>query len=340
MKPKFQSRTSRKSGQRARWELPSVSVIGAGNWGKALALALHRAGATVPEIIVRRKSRSNAKLAAAVGARSTTLDRAELNADVLWICTPDAAIRSVAADLAGYLSAKAAVNARGSRITSRRVQPIVFHSSGALASEELAALHAVKASIASVHPLMTFPRNTRPTQKGLTGVPFALEGDARACRAARKLIAALGGEAFTLPAKDKALYHLFGAFISPLLVALLTAAGEAASAAGWSAQQTRRRMEPIVQRTVENFFADGPGRSFSGPIARGDAATVARHLKALHAHPHLASIYRELSRFALRSLPARNLSEIEDVLDGIQEQTHRKPAHLHPLQETIRRMRH
>jgi predicted short-subunit dehydrogenase-like oxidoreductase (DUF2520 family) len=311
MKQGAESRDTRRSGPRTRQKLSSVSVIGAGNWGKALALALHGAGTAVPEIIVRHKSRSNAELAAAVCARNTTLDRAELNADVLWICTPDAAISRVAADLAARISAKAAVNARDSRIISRRIPPIVFHSSGALTSEELATLRAVKASIASVHPLMTFPRRkAQSTQarasKKLTGVPFALEGDARACRAARKLISTLGGEAFTLPAKDKALYHAFGAFTSPLLVALLTAAAEVASVTGWSALQTRRRMRPIVERTVENFFADGPGESFSGPIARGDAATVARHLAALRSHPHLAAVYRDLSRFALRSLPARN----------------------------------
>lgn len=296
-----------------------MSVIGAGNWGTALALALHRAGVAIPEIIVRRKLRSSTELATAVGARSTTMDRAELDADVLWICTPDAVISSVAADLAARLTAKAAKRTYNSETAVPRRAPIVFHSSGALTSEELAALRAVKASVASVHPLMTFPRNRRRRKalasQELKGVPFALEGEARACSAARKLIGALGGEAFMLPAKDKALYHAFGAFTSPLLVAVLTAAVEAAVAAGWSAQQSRRRMRSIVERTVANFFADGPGNSFSGPIARGDAATVARHLEVLRAHPHLASIYRELSLFAVDSLPTRNAGKIERVLN-------------------------
>jgi predicted short-subunit dehydrogenase-like oxidoreductase (DUF2520 family) len=300
--------------------LPNVSLIGAGNWGSALALALHDAGVRVPEIVVRTKSRSYLSLAGSVGARLVTIDEAKLLSEVWWICTPDRLIAGVAAELHGRLAQIRAKNQLpGMQAQLHGLAPIVFHSSGALSSAELAPLRAVHAALASVHPLMTFPRSSHPRRTrpphALTGVPFAVEGDPRAIHAARRLIRAMRGETFTLPRRSKALYHAFGAFISPLLVALLAAAVETAATAGWSRIQTQRRMRPIVERTIANFFANGPEKSFSGPIARGDAVTIVRHLKALAAHPQLAAVYRELSRVALDTIPSPSPAQIRQILD-------------------------
>ncbi len=295
---------------RANPSRPSVTLIGCGKWGTALALALDDAGVSLREIIVRKKRVADSRFAASLGVRLTTIPDTALDADVFWICTPDAAIANTAMELT-----------RALKNTARKRPPIVFHSSGALASTELAALQTIRASVASVHPLMTFPRRAKlrvgPLSRGersLANVPFALEGDPRACRVARKLIRAMGGEGFALDAEGKPLYHAFGAFASPMLVAVLTAAMETAVAAGYTPQQARRRMRPIVERTVANFFADGPEKSFSGPIARGDTATVARHLEALQRHPRLRAAYAELARFALDSLPAQNKKQIRQLL--------------------------
>jgi predicted short-subunit dehydrogenase-like oxidoreductase (DUF2520 family) len=298
-----------KNRKRSGQPLPSVTLIGHGNWGTALAFALHEASISLREIIVRNKRRGNPHI---VGVRVTTLANAALDADVLWICTPDATIASVADKLAAALSQIAA--------RTRPARPVVFHSSGALASAELAALQRLGISVASVHPLMTFPQQSRSQRNQpshqLAGVPFAIEGDSRACNMARKLVRVLGGEAFTLAAENKPLYHAFGAFASPLVIALLTAAMETAVAAGYTPTQARRRIRPIVERTVSNFFTHGPDKSFSGPIARGDAATIARHLDALRPYPRLLSTYRGLARFALDSLPAQNKKNIQQLLDA------------------------
>ena len=145
--------------------------------------------------------------------------------------------------------------------------------------------------------MMTFPKASTPRperpQPPLAGVPFAIEGDARACRIARQIVRTLGGEAFTISAENKPLYHAFGAFTSPLMVAVLTAAMETAVAAGYTPKQAQRRMRPIVERTVLNFFTNGPEKSVSGPIARGDTATIARHLIALRPHHRLQAVYRD-----------------------------------------------
>ncbi len=285
--------------------LPSVTLIGCGNWGTALAMALQDAGIPLREIVVQKKRAADARLATSLGVRLSRWSEAALDADVFWTATPDASIAGVAADLAAAL------------VKEGRRKPIVFHSSGALGSAELSALRAVGASVASVHPLMTFPRRASMQARRkhpLAGVPFAIEGEPRATRAAMKLVRAMNGEPFTLAAEKKPLHHAFGAFASPMLVAQLTAAIETGVAAGYTPRQARSRMRPIVERTLANFFNDGPEKSFSGPIARGDTATVARHLEALRSHPQLRAVYVELARFALDSLPARRKKQIEPLL--------------------------
>src|SRR5216684_8348937 len=98
---------------------------------------------------------------------------------------------------------------------------IAFHSSGALASDELNVLRRRGAAVASVHPMMTFVRGSIPSLKG---VPFGVEGDAAAVRVARRVVKDLGGEVFTVRKQNKAAYHAWGAFASPLLVAALVTA--------------------------------------------------------------------------------------------------------------------
>ena len=311
MQPKSSSpRKSPRAPKSKSPALPVVTLIGYGNWGTALAFALHGGGIPLSEIVVRKLRRGGETEKSA--ARLTVLADAKLDADVFWICTPDSAIAGVAEQLAKALDHR-----------SRRSRPIVFHSSGALASTELAALRAAGASVASVHPLMTFPRRAiaPSSRKRLVGVSFAIEGDVRASRAARKLVHALGAEPFPLAIEHKPLYHAFGAFASPMLVALLSAAVETGVAAGFTPAQARRRMRPIVERTLLNFFTQGPKKSFSGPIARGDAATVARHLDALRQHPRLLAIYGELARFALDALPAQNEEQIRKLLNGVSERS-------------------
>jgi len=312
----------------------SVSLIGFGNWGTALALALRDAGIPIREVILRPSSSTvrsaDRKLVRALGATLTGLEQSTLDAELIWICTPDAAIAAVASQLANHMQKLA---------RPRGKKPVIFHSSGALDSLELAACKAEGASVASVHPLMTFPQRSRSAalqttrqnvslrqNPSLAGVPFAVEGDRSACRLARSLVSVLHGVVFSLPTTSKPLYHAFGTLASPLLIAQLTAIMEAAVAAGYTRQQGRRLMRPIVERTVVNFFANGPEGSFSGPLARGDVATIARHLSALEKYPGLAETYRQLARYALENLPGKKKEQLRHLLSGQDE----KPASSSP----------
>ena len=178
---------------------------------------------------------------------------------------------------------------------------MVVHSSGALSAGVLQAAEETGASVGSVHPLMSFPTRTPVT---LQGVSFAVEAEAASSRVLNALVRRIGGRPFAIKAASKALYHAVGVLSSPLLVSHLAAAHEAAARAGFSPRQARRLIEPIARATVDNFFLNGPAKSFSGPIARGDLETIRLHLQALKPHPMLASVYRSLALYALDTLPS------------------------------------
>jgi predicted short-subunit dehydrogenase-like oxidoreductase (DUF2520 family) len=188
---------------------------------------------------------------------------------------------------------------------------VALHSSGALTGDELGALREKGVAVASVHPLMTFVKGSRPS---LAGVSFAIEGDAAASRIARRVVKDLGGTAHSIRKEDKAAYHAWGTFASPLFTALLATAEHVAAIAGVDGKAARRRMLPILRQTLANYADFGAGRGFSGPIARGDVETVQRHLHVLRQEPLASEVYFALARAAVQYLPAKNKAALNQVL--------------------------
>jgi predicted short-subunit dehydrogenase-like oxidoreductase (DUF2520 family) len=277
---------------------PHIAIVGAGSLGTSVALALNEAGYVIDEIISRERAvslRKARRLAAQVGASATPVTRAQIRADVVWFCVPDGAIASAAASLSN------ATDWRGK---------VALHASGALTSDELSELCRRGASVASVHPLMTFVPGSRPP---LAGVPFAIEGDRIAARAARAMVLNLGGRPFPIGKRYKQAYHAWGMFVSPLLIALLAASERVAAAAGIQRGAARQRALPILRQTLANYAALGASHSFSGPIARGDVETIKKHLNVLRAIPETRNIYIALARTALRDLPAKNRAALEKI---------------------------
>jgi predicted short-subunit dehydrogenase-like oxidoreductase (DUF2520 family) len=278
---------------------PRIAIVGAGNLAGALAVALHQAGYVIDQIVTRGRAESSMparQLAREVGAIAVTARRAQLRADLVWFCVPDRAIAGAASAM------KEATEWRGK---------VALHSSGALTSDELVELRRRGAQVASVHPLMTFVHGSRPL---LVGVPFSIEGDSRAVRAARALVRDLRGQPFSIRKRHKQAYHAWGMFVSPLLTALLAAGEHVAVAAGVRRGAAKQRMLPILRQTLANYAALGAPQSFSGPIARGDAETIKKHLSALRTVPEEREVYLALARAALRDLPAKNRAALEKIL--------------------------
>jgi predicted short-subunit dehydrogenase-like oxidoreductase (DUF2520 family) len=277
---------------------PRIAIVGPGRLGSALALELRRAGYRVSAIISGNSSASRQKaraLARQVSARWIATGK-PFDADLVWFCVPDREIARAARQVATLVEWKGKV---------------ALHSSGALASDQLQVLRRRGAKVASVHPLMTFVRGSAPSLKG---VPFGLEGDAAALRVAHRIVRDVGAEAFAISKGRKPAYHAWGAFTSPLLIALLVTGEQVARAAGLSTTEARRKMMPILRQTLANYVKLGPAGAFSGPIVRGDAQVVRQHLRELKEIAGAADVYAALARVALRYLPAGNRKELEKIL--------------------------
>ncbi|MGA7857365.1 MAG: DUF2520 domain-containing protein [Terracidiphilus sp.] len=282
-------------------KVKTISFVGAGALAGAMARLLRAHGYAISEIISREEAASKRKartLAREVGAVATTLAKARLDCDLLWLAVPDGTIESVAGDLARKLD----------DMDGRPL--ITLHASGALSSEVLAAVAACGVETGSAHPMMTFVAGEPPS---LEGVWFAVEGTPKAVQAARALARTLGARSFVIEPQSKALYHAFGAMLSPMLATELEAAERIGLRAGIDAKQVRRIMEPIVLRTVRNVLRAGAGKSFSGPLARGDVRTVERHLESLEGMAE-AGVYRALMEYATEALPVKKIEEMRKLL--------------------------
>ena len=233
-----------------------LAIVGAGRVGSSIATAAEAAGLTV-----RLAGRRNAAEACE-------------GADAVLLCVPDEAIAEAAAAIAG---AGVAVGFAG-------------HTSGASTLAELKPLGEAGSALFSIHPLQTVPDG----DSDLTACPAAIAGsDGAALGFARELAERLGMRPFAVDDDDRAAYHAAAAIASNFLVALQESAVELLERTG--VEDARELLAPLVLRTAANWSERGAG-ALTGPIARGDEATVERHLEALReAAPELTDLYEVLA---------------------------------------------
>ena len=201
----------------------------------------------------------------------------------LLIATPDAEIERVCQALAPRLDAEASV----------------IHFSGATSVH---ALDAARGPTACVHPMQTvWPELGRDQ---LEGAYAAVTGDAAAGDA---LAVQLGMIPFPLADDRKPLYHAASTFASNYLVTTTQVAVDLLERAGLDRDLALNALRPLQERTLEVA-----GLPPTGPIARGDAGTVAAHLEAIG--PELAPLYRALGHATLPLVDPRSAAAVADLL--------------------------
>ncbi|HZI85396.1 MAG TPA: Rossmann-like and DUF2520 domain-containing protein [Pyrinomonadaceae bacterium] len=255
---------------RSKKSRPSVSIIGSGRLGTALALALSSSGYSV-QALMSQGLRSAKKAAALVRGRALSLQGSELNrlpaSKIILIATPDDQIARTATKLAS------------SKISSPKNR-VVLHTSGALSSSVLKPLANLGFHVGSLHPLVSVS-DPEKGQQGLRGAFYCIEGDATATRVARALVKDLGGRSFKISSEKKPLYHAAAVMASGHVLALYDLATDMLVRCGLKRSEALRILLPLLESTVNNLSQSDPSSALTGTFARGDIATVRRHLEAL-----------------------------------------------------------
>jgi len=242
-----------------------IGIVGSGRVARALGLAL--AHFSEEPLLLWGRSGDRAREAVATIGRATVADGlAQLarRCDLIAIAVSDDALASLAAALVPHLGA---------------ASPFIFHVSGRSGAAVLDPLRDAGATTAAIHPAMTFTGDTAREVERMAGAWFAITGSSDdATSRADAVVDTLGGNATQIAEEQRALYHAALCHAANHLVTLLDGAFDMLSAAG--ADSPRPLLAPLVRAALENSLASGFS-ALSGPLLRGDAATIEAHLRAL-----------------------------------------------------------
>jgi predicted short-subunit dehydrogenase-like oxidoreductase (DUF2520 family) len=256
----------------------AIGLIGPGRAGVGLALALAQAGYSV-HLHGRNKKSVPAPLTLTTGGKAPAWIG---DVEVVILAVRDDAITPLATSLA---TARA--------ITDRHV---VLHLSGVQGQEALGPLVTTRAALGSFHPLQTIVEPELAPAR-LKGAWAAVEGMPRAVEAGERIAQDLGMRPFRIATKSKAIYHAGAVFASNYLVVVEAIAQRLLRHAGLSDADAWAALRPLVEGTFENLSRHEPREALTGPVVRGDTATIVRHLESLAVDD--AKLYRALGRAAL-----------------------------------------
>lgn len=263
----------------------TVNLIGTGNVGKTLGHLLVAHGLATIRGVFNRKQASSLDAIQYMGGGEAYPDLLALpSADITFITTPDDAIAEVAHNLCHNPNIQA-----GS---------IVLHCSGALSSDVLLPLKQRGCHIASVHPMRSFALLKKELEH-YSGTYCALEGDPLATAALASLFHAMHFITYSIHKEKKAIYHIAGVFASNYLLTLSQQALSCLKEAGVEKDLGLRVLLDLMKGTMAHLEkTECAKESLTGPIQRGDIATVEKHMTALEGSAQKV-LYAELGQATL-----------------------------------------
>jgi predicted short-subunit dehydrogenase-like oxidoreductase (DUF2520 family) len=318
---------------------PAISIIGAGKVGTAIGMAAAKAG--WPVVAVASRSRENASAAAqaiaqvaqpfqAVHPQAGTpaaptvcsIVEAAQAARIVLLTVSDWAIEEVCKQIAAAMPTPTEPlkgdNQGGDQGDGQPQsgRPVLAHCSGSLTSDLLASAKRVGFSTASMHPLQTFPT----AQAGLERIPgtyFFIEGQMPAIAALERLAQDIGGKPVHILAPAKAFYHAAACAASNFMATLIDFALNIGERADIAHDVFLPALGPLILATARNIIDLGPAKALTGPIARGDVATLRTHFDALTEYPNLGVVYANFAGLTIYLAAKKGLSEDRcDALGG------------------------
>lgn len=286
--------------------MKTVSIIGIGRAGGALAIALERAGVSIVQLVYR----SQFPGLPGVDVSTIRIDSLKaIDADIALICTQDPQIRPAAVHVAEL----------------ERIPKVALHLSGSLSSSELDPLKSMGVAVGSMHPLASIS-DAQIGAERFMGAYFCVEGDPTAVDAANEIVHALGGIPFTIDTGFKPLYHAAAVMASGHINALFDQAIEILSKCGLDRQAAHAILFPLLQSSAANLAAQSTAGALTGPFVRGDVDAFRRHLASFEGvvSRDIREVYLLLAErsveIARRSSPA-NVSELAEVISMAKRKT-------------------
>jgi len=291
----------------------TVGVIGAGRVGATLGAALAAAGHHVVAASGVSAAAKHRIATLLPQARNLPADQVAREAhDLLIIAVPDDALASVVAGLAG--------------VGALRPGQVVAHTSGAHGLDVLEPARAVGARPLALHPAMTFTGTPADLTRLADGVSFGVTAPPDLAIIAHDLVEDLGGQLEWIDELDRPLYHAALAHGANHLVTLVNEAADRLRDAGVTYPE--KMLAPLLRAALENALAGGDS-ALTGPVSRGDAGTIAKHVTALGAvAPDSVPAYLALARrtadraIAVGRLRPTDAESLLDVLAGKPETVH------------------
>nr|WP_260428372.1 Rossmann-like and DUF2520 domain-containing protein [Micromonospora globispora] len=282
-------------------------MLGAGRVGAVLGAALAAAGHRVVAASgVSGAAKARIALLLPETANRSATSVAQAATDLLIVAVPDDALAGVVAGLA--------------ETGALRPGQVVAHTSGTHGLDVLAPAAAVGARPLALHPAMTFT-GTPDDLTRLAGISYGVTAPAELRAFAARLVADLGGVPEWVGEADRPLYHAALAHGANHLVTLVNEASDRLRDAGVA--QPEKVLAPLLRAALENALRLGDD-ALTGPVSRGDAGTVRRHLARLAATapesvpPYLALARRTADRaIAAGRLRPADAESLLDVLGGI-----------------------
>ena len=264
--------------QDALWKKLRIGIVGAGRVGGNIAFQLARRGWHIASIFSRTDASARKVANAVMTGVAPTLESLFKHCDVAILTVGDSALPELCEQIQDF------------QHTTVRT---LVHCSGVLPSSilGLAGLEFAKVSMHPIASIPPFPAKSNP----FNGVIFGVEGDDFGVELARQLIADLDGKAQIIDPTMKPLYHAAGAFGSNFVYVLLAICEELLRESGLPRDAAIKGTATLAKKSIENYLKFGLPVGMTGPVARGDVATIAMHIEALRNSP-----YRELYLVASR----------------------------------------
>lgn len=278
-----------------------IGIIGAGKVGTTLGKYLSIHGKNVTGFYSRtHESADEAATFAETETYSSLCKLVEKN-DVIFITTPDGVIHQVWGDLLHQ------------DISNR----IICHFSGSLSSHVFSGREEAGALGISMHPMYAFSDKFHSYEQFHTAY-LTLEGDPEAVAVMKPMWEAIGHHVLTLKAEDKIKYHAAAAMASNEMLGLMQASLDILSECGFSEKDSMALLTPLVQGNIASMLEKGCVNALTGPVERGDAQTVRKHLQALEGSK-AGKIYQSLGstmvELAKRRNPDRDYTPVRTLFE-------------------------